>query len=133
MLKQIFAGRPNTENITLTYLNGYITNPNTLQKVNLAKDIKQENVKFVESIERQYFLVKSSTIGKCYKVNLGNEDTFPRCKCDVWKRSLLLCKHMVSISEYFPEFGWESLPWESSFQSDGNHYQSPTKLRHTLI
>ena len=31
MLKQIFEGRPNTGNITLTYPNGYITNPNTLQ------------------------------------------------------------------------------------------------------
>ena len=76
----------------------------------MAKDIKQENVKYVESIEGQYFLVKISTIGKCYKVNLGIEKTFRRCECDAWKRSLLPCKHMVSIFEYFPEFGWESLP-----------------------
>ena len=76
----------------------------------MAKDIKQENVKYVESIQRQNFLVKTSTLGKCYKVNLGNENTFPRCECDAWKRSLLPCKHMVSIFEYFPEFGSESLP-----------------------
>ena len=76
----------------------------------MAKDIKQGNVKYIESIEGQYFLVKSSTIGKCYKVNLGNENTFRRCECDAWNRSLLPCKHMVSIFEYFPEFGWESLP-----------------------
>ena len=54
--------------------------------------------------------MKSSTIRKCYKVNLGNENFFPRCECDVWKRLLLPCKHMVSIFEHFPEFGWESLP-----------------------
>ena len=76
----------------------------------MAKDIKQENVKYVESIQRQNFLVKTSTLGKCYKVNLGNENTFPRCECDAWKRSLLPCKYMVSVFEYFPEFGWESLP-----------------------
>ena len=76
----------------------------------MAKDIKQENVKYVESIQRQNFLVKTSTIGKCYKVNLGNENTFPRCECDAWKRLLLPCKHIVSIFEYFPEFRWESLP-----------------------
>ena len=80
------------------------------EKTNLAKDIKQENVKYIESIEGQYFLVKSSTIEKCYKVNLGNENTFRRCECDAWNRSLLPCKHMVSIFEYFPEFGWELLP-----------------------
>ena len=43
-----------------------------IEKINLAKDIKQENVKYVESIEGQHFLGKSSTIGKCYKVNLGS-------------------------------------------------------------
>ena len=76
----------------------------------MAKDIKQENLKYVESIEGQYFLVKTSTIGKCYKFNLVNENTFPRSECDAWKRSLLPCKYMVSVFEYFPEFGWESLP-----------------------
>ena len=76
----------------------------------MAKDIKQENVKYVESIKGQYFLVENPTIGKCYKVNLGNENTFPKCECDAWKRSLLPCKHMVSIFEYFPVFGRESLP-----------------------
>ena len=76
----------------------------------MAKDIKQENVQYVESIEGQYFLVKRSTNRKCYTVNLGNENNFPRCECDAWKRSLLSCKHMVSIFECFPEFGWESLP-----------------------
>ena len=76
----------------------------------MAKDIKQENVKYVESIKGQYFLIKNPTIGKCYKVNLGNENTFLKCECDAWKRSLLPCKHMVSIFEYFPEFGSESLP-----------------------
>ena len=81
-----------------------------IEKINLAKDIKQENVKYVKSTDGQYLLVKTWTIGKCYKVNLGNENTFPRCKCDAWKRSLLPCKHMVSIFEYFPEFGSESLP-----------------------
>ena len=80
-----------------------------IEKINLAKDIKQENVKYVESIGL-YFLVKTSTIRKYYKANLGNESTFPRCECDAWKRSLLHCKHMVSVFEYFPEFGWESLP-----------------------
>ena len=81
-----------------------------IEKINLAKDIKQENVKYVESIEGQYFLVETSTIGKCYKVNLGNEDTFPKCECDAWKRSLLPCNHMVSIVEYFAGFGWKALP-----------------------
>ena len=82
-----------------------------IEKINLAKDIKQENVKYVESIEEQYFLVKTLSIGKCYKVNLlGNGNTFPRCECDAWEISLLPCKYMVSVFEYFPEFGWESLP-----------------------
>ena len=79
----------------------------------MAKTIKQENLKFVESIEGQYFLIKSSkssTNRKSYKVNLGNKNTFPRYEFDAWKRSLLPCKHMVSIFECFPEFGWESLP-----------------------
>ena len=80
-----------------------------IEKINLAKDIKQENVKYVESTDGQCLLVKTSTIGKCYKVNLGNENTFPRCECDAWKRLLLPCKHMVSVFEYFPELGWESL------------------------
>ena len=53
-----------------------------IDKINLTKDIKQENVKYVEIISGQYFLVKSSTNGKSYKVNLGNEDTLPRCKCN---------------------------------------------------
>ena len=76
----------------------------------MAKDIKQENVNYVESIEGQYFLVKSSTNRKCYKVNLGNENTFPRSECDAWKTSPLPCKHMVSIFVCFPEFGWGSIP-----------------------
>ena len=78
-------------------------------KINLAKDIKQKNVN-VESVEGQYFQVKSLTIGKCYKVRLGNENTLPRWECDAWKRSLLSCKYMVSIFQYFPEFGCEPLP-----------------------
>ena len=81
-----------------------------IEKINLAKDIKQEIVNYVENIEGQYFLVKTLSIGKCYNVNLGNENIFPRCECDAWKRSLLPCKYMVSVFEYFPEFGWESLP-----------------------
>ena len=106
MLNQIFKGCPNTwfHNKPKHFTK------HCIEKINLAKDIKQKNVKYVESIERQYFLVKSSTIGKCYKFSLDNENTFPRCQCDAWKKSLLLCKYMVSIFEYFLEFGCEPLP-----------------------
>ena len=85
----------------------------------MAKDIKQENVKYIESIEGQYFLVKSSTIGKRYKVNLGNENIFVDMNV------------MLGIDRFFHAsilFLYLSI----FLSSDGNHYQSPTKLHHTL-
>ena len=79
------------------------------------------------------FFSKSPTIGKCYKANLGNKNTFPRSECDAWKRSLFLCKHMVSIFEYFPEFGWESLPVTYKTSPYFNLYYSVINTKNLIL
>ena len=80
MLEQIFEGCPNTGNITdlfkWLYNKPRCFTKHSIEKINLVIDIKQVNVKYVESTG-QYILVNSSINGKRYKTNLGTQNTFP--------------------------------------------------------
>ena len=72
--------------------------------------MKQENVKLEKVQKNSIFNLKVKPTEKASKSTLVTKTLFLRCGYAAWKSSLLPYKHMVSIFEYFPEFGWESLP-----------------------
>ena len=71
--------------------------------------IKDEHVKLDESCEKT-FLVKSSNVNDFYIVYLENENSFPSCTYTDWQKSLLPCKHMLSIViKGVQQASWNSL------------------------
>ena len=82
-----------------------------IEKLTLSKEIKAEDISYVETLNDSYFHFRSVDNISGYKVFLGaNEDLYPSCECQSWKRNLLPCKHLIAIFENFEEFGWHSLP-----------------------
>ena len=61
-----------------------------------AVSIKDEHVTLDESCEKA-FLVKSSNMNDICIIYVGNENSFPSCTCADWRKSLLPCKHMLSV------------------------------------
>ena len=90
----------------------YAFTKHCIEKLSMARDIKPENIKFVETVNKCYLLVTSSIDHKVYKVHLRqrNNSSYPCCDCERWKRTLLPCKHMISIFEHLSEYSWDKLP-----------------------
>ena len=61
-----------------------------------AGSIKDGHVTLDESYEKT-FLVKSSNRNYIHIVYLANENSFPSCTFGDWQKSLLPCKHMLSV------------------------------------
>ena len=62
-----------------------------------------------ESCEKT-FLVKSSNVNDIHIVYLENENSFPSCTWADWRKSLLPCKHMLSvIIKAVQRASWNSL------------------------
>ena len=81
-----------------------------IEKLGLAKEIRVENISYIETVAESYFRVRN--LSKIYKVSFGstNDSGTPSCECEDWKKTLLPCKHMIAVFENFQEFGWDSLP-----------------------
>ena len=67
-----------------------------VERLTSAGSIKDEHVTLDESCEKA-FLVKSSNVNDICIIYLGNENSFRSCTCADWRKSLLPCKHMLSV------------------------------------
>ena len=67
-----------------------------VERLTSAGSIKDEHVTLDENCEKT-FLMKSSNVNDIYIVYLGNESSFLSCTCADWRKSLLSCKHMLSV------------------------------------
>ena len=93
-----------------------------VERLTSAGSIKDEHVTLNESCEKT-FLVNSSNVNDIYIVYLSNENSFPSCTCANWRKSLLPCKHMLSVViKGVQGASWNSLPQKyrssSFFQLD---------------
>ena len=87
-----------------------------------AGSIKDGHFTLDESYEKT-FLVKSSNRNDIHIVYLANENSFPSCTFGDWQKSLLPCKHMLSVViKWVQGASWNSLSQEyrssPSFQLD---------------
>ena len=78
-----------------------------IQKISLAEDISNDKI----TQEDELLLVKSSTSGETYRVNLGSNEVLSSCSSYDWKKILMLCKHMMAITRCCKDINitWESL------------------------
>ena len=76
-----------------------------IQKISLAEDILNDKI----TQEDELFLVKSSTSGETYHINSGSDELLPSCSCYNWKKSLMLCNHMMALMRCCKDITWESL------------------------
>ena len=85
-----------------------------VERLTSAGSVKDEHVTLDESCKKT-FLVNSSNVNDIYMVYLGNENNFPSCTCADWRKSLLPCKHMLSIVIK----GVQAASWNSYPKSTG--------------
>ena len=55
------------------------------------------------------FTVKSAS-GKEHTLKFTNDEDMPECTCKDWTRWHIPCKHFFAVFNYFPNWGWTSLP-----------------------
>ena len=44
-----------------------------------------------------------------HTVSFGDATSFPSCNCDDWQHFKLPCKHLCSVFQSFPDWGWDML------------------------
>ena len=77
------------------------------ERLNSASYIAKKHVRILD-ISNLLFSVKSSLRSDEYRVELGVDQNFPSCECDDWKKTLLPCKHMLSVIQHVDGVSWES-------------------------
>ena len=86
----------------------YIFTKHCIKEIELAQFIDESRI---AKINDTTFSVKSlQNNGESYKVILKNENGFPSCECEDWKRTMLLYKHMFALFNGETGLNWNAFP-----------------------
>ena len=90
------------------YNHPYAFTKHCIEEIELAQFIDESRI---TKMGDTTFSVKNlQNNGKSYEVILKNENGFPSCKYEDWKRAMLPCKHMIALFNGKTGLDWSVFP-----------------------